>query len=545
MRKLPRVLLIIAATLLTANAADLSLTNYTGAFSYGNTSIGTLTAGGSFTIPSGSSVEFYAANVIRLTPGFTATQGSYFNAKLVTPILNGIVISRVQNSPFYPGNIIDFDSQGYDQTGQPMSATVIWSIDSGGGSINVSTGVYTPSSQGDKVIRATSGSIYNTTSVFVESPTAPKANFTFSQVTYPLGYSFNASSSTVTSGRTIVQYTWNFGDGTAPITTSSPSTTHDFPGGNGYQVSLSVKDNLNEISAPKITVVSVTPSQSVYLTATPTVSGATTTWSAGYTLTSRNHSIGGVPSVTTSSVYVGEGWRMKRVGTTDRYVGFKSDRSRASQNIQMTALLLEELEDNLTADVFLMAYSQNGSGTFSVGSGWIEDMGTTDLRPTFIPNTVVHNDLTLMRVGWSWPSSGNHYPKIRSSGYAIGQPIQGGVALGRGWISGIWHNRDPIVNSKDFVGTVTGPPPYYSPQQVGSTFGTFQEDTTQDTTPAMQVNGIAPYPVWYSNWYKLSDTLTHLEYSITLPLTTSYTYQGKGYIFGSGMNTTFMPSGSQ
>ena len=69
---------------------------------------------------------------------------------------------------------------------------------------------------------------------------APTASFTATPSV--LGVSVNASASQDSDG-SIASYTWNFGDGTAPVTTTTPNTTHAYTAGGPVTISLVVTDN--------------------------------------------------------------------------------------------------------------------------------------------------------------------------------------------------------------------------------------------------------------------------------------------------------------
>jgi len=56
--------------------------------------------------------------------------------------------------------------------------------------------------------------------------------------------SFDGSESTAAPGGTITNYTWNFGDGTAPVTADSPSASHVYTTPGTYTATLTVTDNL-------------------------------------------------------------------------------------------------------------------------------------------------------------------------------------------------------------------------------------------------------------------------------------------------------------
>jgi chitodextrinase len=75
------------------------------------------------------------------------------------------------------------------------------------------------------------------TAVFVTSPTTIKAATTT--------VNFNASKSTAGSGRSIVRYDWNFGDGTTDTQTST-TTTHVYAAANVYTAALTVTDDTGQ-----------------------------------------------------------------------------------------------------------------------------------------------------------------------------------------------------------------------------------------------------------------------------------------------------------
>ena len=56
--------------------------------------------------------------------------------------------------------------------------------------------------------------------------------------------SLDGSNSTPAPGGSIRSYTWNFGDGTAPVTAGSPSATHVYSAPGTYTATLTVTDNL-------------------------------------------------------------------------------------------------------------------------------------------------------------------------------------------------------------------------------------------------------------------------------------------------------------
>jgi PKD repeat protein len=104
----------------------------------------------------------------------------------------------------------------------------------------------------------TSTSTTTTTTSTILVPTV--AAFEFSPVTPEVlqVVTFNASTSTPGSDRTIVKYSWDFGDG---VEKTGIKTTHDYTPSGVYLVTLTVTDDLGKqatLSKP-VTVRPVTP----------------------------------------------------------------------------------------------------------------------------------------------------------------------------------------------------------------------------------------------------------------------------------------------
>lgn len=81
------------------------------------------------------------------------------------------------------------------------------------------------------------------------NPNAPVAIFTFSPasgITTSTLVLFNASASYPVSGSSIVNYAWDWGDGTVDNFNASPNEDHDWAAAGTYSVTLTVTDNLGQ-----------------------------------------------------------------------------------------------------------------------------------------------------------------------------------------------------------------------------------------------------------------------------------------------------------
>jgi PKD repeat protein len=100
-----------------------------------------------------------------------------------------------------------------------------------------------PVGPGTVTITETTTSTTTTTTTTSTIPEPTVARFVFSPLTPEVlqMVNFNASSSTPGTGRTIISYSWDFGDGD-PMK-SGVTTTHDFTVSGVYLVTLTVTDS--------------------------------------------------------------------------------------------------------------------------------------------------------------------------------------------------------------------------------------------------------------------------------------------------------------
>jgi PKD repeat protein len=145
---------------------------------------------------------------------------------------------------------------------------------------------------------------------------------------------FNATGSRPAIGRTIVSYTWNFGDGT---TGSGATTSHTFATANTYTVVLTIKDDAGHTATARATVSVTDGSPTADFTFSPSAPTAgssvlfdasTSRAVAGRTITSYSWSFGGsgstishtFPSAGTFSVTLTVTDSAGKTGTTTKTV---------------------------------------------------------------------------------------------------------------------------------------------------------------------------------------------------------------------------------
>jgi PKD repeat protein len=89
------------------------------------------------------------------------------------------------------------------------------------------------------------------TASLVASPTAPRANIDV--------VNFNASASKAVVGRTIVEYSFDFGDGSPIVSGPGPTVQHLYGAAKSYTVTLRVTDDAGRVGVATTTVGVVVP----------------------------------------------------------------------------------------------------------------------------------------------------------------------------------------------------------------------------------------------------------------------------------------------
>jgi hypothetical protein len=158
------------------------------------------------------------------------------------------------------GQTVFFD--GTASTSSALSPIASYSWDFGdGGRASGATATHVYRAPGDFFARLTVAdalgrSASTTQRVAIAQSTAPSASFVFSPTDPRTGQlmTFNGSASTASTGRRIVSYTWDFGDGSALVTTAGPTASHTYTLARVYTVTLVVTDDLGRTGTFSTTV---------------------------------------------------------------------------------------------------------------------------------------------------------------------------------------------------------------------------------------------------------------------------------------------------
>ncbi len=158
-----------------------------------------------------------------------------------------------------------FTATAYDQFGAAMVAqpAFTWSVVSGVGSINSSSGLYTSSDAGSATVKAASGAVNNTASVTVNS-TAPTVATPAAANPSPVAGATTSLSVLGASGggEASLSYTWSMASGPAAVdfsangTNAAKNATATFSRAGGYQFTVTITDqnSLSTTSTVKVTV---------------------------------------------------------------------------------------------------------------------------------------------------------------------------------------------------------------------------------------------------------------------------------------------------
>jgi len=215
-------------------------------------------AGGDVGVDTGATVQ------IAITPQESNFDNANTRFASIRLLPTGIIVPpdglkpAFTSTPATPaeGDGVFFDASTSTSNPSNPIASYSWSFGDGGSASGV-TAQHTFNAAGNYVVTLTVADAFGRTAeaqkqVTVVAGTRPTATFTFSPTSpillnQPLH--FNASGSTAPAGRTIVSYSWDFGDGTTQ-TTSGPFVDKIYTLDRTYKVTLTVTDSTGKVSLP-------------------------------------------------------------------------------------------------------------------------------------------------------------------------------------------------------------------------------------------------------------------------------------------------------
>lgn len=113
--------------------------------------------------------------------------------------------------------------------------------------------VTAPQQQGNYYITVTLGPLYGSSTFKVEP--VPQVTSVVPLIVIPGQPAVFRAIASAPAGRSIVSYTWNFGDGSGEITTATPNVSHTYSHGT-FTLTVKVQDNLGMAGSGSFTVVS-------------------------------------------------------------------------------------------------------------------------------------------------------------------------------------------------------------------------------------------------------------------------------------------------
>jgi PKD repeat protein len=161
-------------------------------------------------------------------------------------------------SPAIPNSPLNFDASASTPGSRASALTYAWTFgdgSSGGG--RTTTHTFTAPNTYQVTLTVTNDyglSASITQAITVQAGQLPTADFDFSPTTPVVGelVQFDASRSRAAPGRTIVSYSWNWGDG--EFGSRGPTEDHDYAKANTYTVRLTVTDDIGQTGTTTKTV---------------------------------------------------------------------------------------------------------------------------------------------------------------------------------------------------------------------------------------------------------------------------------------------------
>lgn len=229
------------------------ITNYAWSFGDGGTSTGRI-----------ASHQYSRAGTFQVTLSVTFDDGSVGTlSKSIDVGAGDAPVASFVFSPSSPGvaETVFFNGAASTATSPRQITNYQWDFGDGkGGGGSVTSHKYTKTGDFNVTLTVTDdsgqkGVTSNTVTIGDGSQGGLAADYTFSPTDPVSGtaVSFNASPST-SSSDPIVQYSWDFGDGTATVNTSNKIVNHTFGVTGTYTVTLTVKDSKGRTQTTSQTV---------------------------------------------------------------------------------------------------------------------------------------------------------------------------------------------------------------------------------------------------------------------------------------------------
>ena len=153
--------------------------------------------------------------------------------------------------PVIPG-AVDFDASASTPSSGASIASYTWNFGDGSAAVTTTTPTtaHTYTSPAHQTVTLTVKDSAGRSATASKPLDLPVASFVATpDPTNPLALDFDASGSTASGGASIATYTWNFGDGSPPVSTHSPTTTYAYAAGGLYTVTLTVTDSSGQTSS--------------------------------------------------------------------------------------------------------------------------------------------------------------------------------------------------------------------------------------------------------------------------------------------------------
>ena len=208
--------------------------------------------------------------------------------------------------------------------------------------------------------------------------------------TVPLTVNFNGSGSFDSDGDTIASYTFDFGDGPAPVTQSTPTISHTYQFAGNYAATLTVNDSRGAVSTNTAVV-------------TIMVSPAGVSKITGTTATCSTFSSGNAPSLSTVQYSVSNG-TIQQTSPGGFFYWVKVTAAKGSNTFA--------INQSITTGNFNTLFSiASGSAVFN--------SSCTKTKATFTQSPTTNTTRSAVTVNWTAPSAGTYVISVKFNAQSV------------------------------------------------------------------------------------------------------------------------------